>query len=42
MAKFRWTKDDGANWTVVEASLPYNISGVTDSDTVIVEPIGDV
>lgn len=41
MPKFRWSKNDGASWTVVDATLPYNIAGVLTSDTVIVEAIGN-
>lgn len=40
MPKFRWSKDAGSSWTVVDAALPYNISGVVAGDTVLVEPIG--
>lgn len=38
--KFRWSNDNGATWNEVEAELPYNIAGVDDPDTVLVEPIG--
>lgn len=40
MPKFRWSKDGGSTFTVVDAALPYNIAGVLATDTVIVEPIG--
>lgn len=40
MPKFRWSKDAGATWNYVENMLPYELSGVLATDTVIVESIG--
>lgn len=39
--KFRWSIDGGATWTVETQTLPYQLTGVLDTDTVVVEPIGD-
>jgi hypothetical protein len=39
MVRFRWSKN-GIDWTMVDASLPYTIPGVTFGDQVLVEPIG--